>query len=69
MIYIVLMPVKSDNVHKLVITQKDSFSEVREMLGLPQAWMSWVSLAQIEIDMVLLDNQGYIEKLISRNSS
>lgn len=69
MFYIVLMPVKADNVRKLVVTQKDSFLEVREMLDLPDGWTSWVSLTQIEIDMVMLDSEGFIEKLISKNSS
>lgn len=68
MLYIVLMPVKPDNVRKLVVIQHINFAEVRKVLHLPQGWMSWVVLTQIEYDLVMLSTGEYIEKLISCNS-
>lgn len=67
MLYIVLMPVKPDNIRKLVVIWSANFAEVRQILGLPQAWMSWVALTQEECKLPMLTDGKYIEKLISCN--
>lgn len=66
MLYIVLLPVKADNVRRISVIHATSYSDVRELLGLPQGWLSWVSLTDREAEDILQNNNQYMTQVIYR---
>ena len=53
MLYIVLLPVKSNDLRSVAVIKATNYERVREILGLPDGWNSFVSLTDIEVESVL----------------
>lgn len=68
MLYIVLLPVKPDNVRRLTIVHAVSYSDVVKMLGLPRGWTSWVAITDMELDNLIACPDQSITKFICKES-
>jgi len=66
MVYVVLMPVKRDNIRRTVIVHAEGFQDVQELLALPIGWLSWVSCMDSEIEELLKQENTSISKILSR---
>jgi len=64
MLYVVLMPVKPDNVRRLTMIHAQGFTDVQELLHLPQGWLSWVSFTDAEVELIFESEHNSICKMI-----
>lgn len=67
MLYIVLLPVKKDNVRNLAVIHAENYGEVMGLLSLPRGWMGWVSLTDIELEAVMQSPHHYVTKFIQKD--
>lgn len=59
MLYIVMLPVKSDNKRNVVVISAPNYEVVRKVLGLPNGWDRYVQVTDLELEAIKQNTVNY----------
>lgn len=68
MLYLVLLPVERDGIRRLSLVHAEGYADACKMLGLPQNWLSWVSVTDEELKNLMSCSEQSITKFICKET-
>lgn len=68
MLYIVMLPVKTNNVRNVAVIHAVNYKAVRELLHLPDGWNNFVQITDIELEAIMQAPENYQRMYLGRDS-